>query len=325
MKIAILDDWFDTLRTLPCFAKLAGHEVTIHTDHIEDEADLARRLAETEVIVLIRERTSIRTGLVDRLPRLRLISQRSVYPHIDIDACTRNGVLVCSNMHADTPSYATAELSWGLILAALRKIPENAASLRAGKWQAAMGHTLRGKTLGVYGFGRIGAVVAGYGKAFGMDVLVWARPESREKALQAGYQVAPSKEAFFAASDVLTLHMRLNPATRAIVTATDLARMKPSALLVNTSRAGLIEEGALEMALRLGRPGWAALDVFETEPVRDPAHPLLRLPNVTATPHIGYVTFEEWDLQFTDVFDQIIAFEQGHPIHMINPEALRGR
>lgn len=325
MKIAILDDWFDTLRTLPCFAKLAGHEVTIHTDHIEDEADLARRLAETEVIVLIRERTSIRTGLVDRLPRLRLISQRSVYPHIDIDACTRNGVLVCSNMHADTPSYATAELSWGLILAALRKIPENAASLRAGKWQAAMGHTLRGKTLGVYGFGRIGAVVAGYGKAFGMDVLVWARPESREKALQAGYQVAPSKEAFFAASDVLTLHMRLNPATRAIVTATDLARMKPSALLVNTSRAGLIEEGALEMALRLGRPGWAALDVFEAEPVRDPAHPLLRLPNVTATPHIGYVTFEEWDLQFTDVFDQIIAFEQGHPIHMINPEALRGR
>lgn len=325
MKVAILDDWFDTLRTLPCFAKLAGHEVTVYTDHVESEDELANRLAETETIVLIRERTSIRAGLVDRLPRLRLISQRSVYPHIDIDACTRNGVLVCSNMHADTPSYSTAELTWALVLAAARRIPENAASLRAGKWQAAVGHTLRDKTLGIYGFGRIGAVVAGYGKAFGMEVLIWAREESRKKAAQAGYQVAASKEAFFTGSDVLTLHMRLNPATRGIVTADDLARMKPSALLVNTSRAGLIEEGALEKALRLGRPGWAAVDVFENEPVRDPAHPLLALPNVTATPHVGYVTHEEWDLQFADVFDQIIAFGQGHPIHMINPEALRGR
>ncbi|GAN79506.1 D-2-hydroxyacid dehydrogenase family protein [Acidocella aminolytica] len=321
MKIAILDDWFDTLRTLPCFAKLAGHVVTIYTDHVEDEDELARRLAETEAIVLIRERTSIRSSLVDRLPRLRLISQRSVYPHIDIDACTRNGVLVCSNMHADTPSFSTAELAWALILAAVRKIPENAASLRAGKWQAAVGHTLRGKTLGVYGFGRIGAVVAGYGKAFGMDVLIWASEESRKKAVEAGYQVAAGKDAFFADSDVLTLHMRLYPATRAIVTADDLARMKTSALFVNTSRAGLVEKGALEKALRLGRPGSAAVDVFENEPVRDPAHPLLDLSNVTATPHIGYVTYEEWDLQFTDVFDQIFAFDQGHPIHMVNPDA----
>jgi D-3-phosphoglycerate dehydrogenase / 2-oxoglutarate reductase len=325
MKIAILDDWFDTLRTLPCFAKLTGHEVTVYTDHVDDEVELVRRLTETEIIVLIRERTSIRAGVVDRLPRLQLISQRSVYPHIDIDACTRNGVLVCSNMHADTPSYATAELTWALILAAARRLPENAASLRAGKWQATVGHTLRGKTLGIYGFGRIGAVVAGYGKAFGMEVLIWAREESREKAVEAGYQVASSKDAFFADSDVLTLHMRLHPATRAIVTAGDLARMKPSALLVNTSRAGLIEEGALEKALRRGHPGWAAVDVFENEPVRDPAHPILTLPNVTATPHIGYVTHEEWDLQFTDVFDQIIAFGQGHPIHMINPEAFRAR
>lgn len=322
MKIAILDDWFDTLRTLPCFGKLAGHEVTVFRDHIEDEEELARRLADIEAIVLIRERTPVRAGLVDRLPRLRLISQRSVYPHIDIDACTRNGVLVCSNTHSDTPSYAAAELTWALILAAIRRIPENIAALRGGQWQAAMGHTLRGKTLGIYGYGRIGAVVAGYGKAFGMDVLVWARPESRQKAAQDGYQVASGKDAFFAESDVLTLHMRLNAATRGIVSADDLARMKPSALIVNTSRAGLIEEGALETALRLGRPAWAAVDVFENEPVRDPAHPLLALPNVTATPHIGYVTHEEWDLQFADVFDQIIAFDQGHPIHMINPEAL---
>ena len=325
MKVAILDDWFDTLRTLPCFEKLAGHEVTVYTDHVENEDELARRLAETEAIVLIRERTSIRAGLVDRLQRLRLISQRSVYPHIDIDACTRNGVLVCSNMHADTPSYSTAELTWALILSAARRISENEASLRAGKWQAAVGHTLRGKTLGIYGFGRIGAVVASYGKAFGMEVLIWASEESRKKAMQAEYQVAASKEAFFACSDVLTLHMRLKPATRAIVTADDLASMKRSALLINTSRAGLIEEGALENALRLGRPGWAAVDVFENEPVRDPTHPLLTLQNVTATPHIGYVTHEEWDLQFADVFDQIVAFDRGHPIHMINPETLGGR
>lgn len=321
MKIAILDDWFDTLRTLPCFAKLAGHEVTVYTDHVEDEDELARRLADVEAIVLIRERTSIRAGLIDRLPRLQLISQRSVYPHIDIAACTRNGVLVCSNMHADTPSYSTAELTWALILSAARRIAENAASLRAGNWQTAMGHTLRGKTLGIYGFGRIGEVVAGYGKAFGMEVLVWAREESRKKAAQAGYQVAASKEAFFADSDVLTLHMRLYPATRAIVTASDLAWMKPSSLLVNTSRAGLIEEGALERALRMGKPGSAAIDVFENEPVKDPAHPLLALPNVVATPHIGYVTHEEWDLQFADVFDQIISFDRGHPIHMVNAEA----
>lgn len=322
MKIAILDDWFDTLRRLPCFARLAGHEVTIWNDHLADDEALARRLQDTEALVLIRERTAIRAALVDRLPHLRLISQRSVYPHIDIGACTRNGILVCSNMHADTPSFSTAELTWGLILAAARRLPENAAALRAGQWQAAMGHTLRGKTLGIFGFGRIGSVVAGFGKAFGMDVLVWAREDSRNRAAGEGYRIASGKEAFFAESDVLSLHMRLHPATRGIVTSADLARMKPSSMLVNTSRAGLIEAAALETALSLGRPGWAAIDVFENEPVRDQAHPLLALPNVTATPHIGYVTYEEWDLQFSDVFDQINAFDQGRPIHMINPEAL---
>jgi D-3-phosphoglycerate dehydrogenase len=323
MKVAILDDWFDTLRKLPCFAKLAGHDVTIWTDHVEDEVELTRRLSDTDALVLIRERTPIRKSLVDRLSRLRLISQRSVYPHIDIEACTRNGTLVCSNLHADTPSYATAELTWALALAAARQILESSASLRAGKWQSGVGRTLRGKTLGVYGFGRIGEVVAGYGKTFGMNVLVWGRETSRNKASAAGYRIAPGKDAFFAESDVLTLHMRLVPATRGIVTAADLAEMKPTSILVNTSRAGLIEPLALVNALKQGRPGWAAVDVFEVEPLRDIRDPLLNLPNVTATPHIGYVTYEEWDLQFADIFDQVVAFADGHPINAINPDALQ--
>ncbi|MDE2016448.1 MAG: D-2-hydroxyacid dehydrogenase family protein [Hyphomicrobiales bacterium] len=325
MRIAILDDWFDTLRGLPCFAKLAGHRVEVFTDHVEDDPELARRLADFDALVLIRERTTIRAALVDRLPRLRLISQRSVHPHIDVDACTRRGVLVCSNMHSDTPSWAAAELTWALVLAAARRLPENMEALRAGRWQASVGDTLRGKTLGVYGYGRIGEVVAGYGRAFGMRTLVWAREDSRRRAAAAGHAVAADKAAFFAACDVLSLHMRLNAATRGIVGAPDLALMKPDAIFVNTSRAGLVERGALVEALRRGRPGRAAVDVFETEPLQDPADPLLALPNVVATPHVGYVTAEEFDLQFSDVFDQILAFDAGRPIHVVNPEALDAR
>lgn len=322
MKIAILDDWNDTLRHLPSFAKLAGHEVDIWNDHVEDEDVLARRLADAEALVLIRERTQIRGSLLDRLPRLRLISQRSVYPHVDVPGCTRNGVLLCSNMHSDRPSYATAELTWALILAAARRIPAQIASLKAGEWIESVGHTLRGKVLGIYGWGRIGEVVAGYGRAFGMEVLIWAREASRDRAREQGWSVADSKEAFLAACDVVSLHMRLVPATRGIVTAEDLARMKPSAILVNTSRAGLVAPGALLAALEAGRPGMAAIDVFETEPLRDTADPLINLPNVVATPHIGYVTQEEFDLQFADVFDQINAFAGGSPINVINPEAM---
>jgi len=255
MKISILDDYFDTLRTLPCFAKLNGHDVTIWNDHVQDTGTLAERLKETEVLVLFRERTQIRAPLLERLPKLKLISQRSVYPHIDIDACTRLGVTVCSNMHAGTPSYATAEMTWGLVIAAMRQIPQQMASLKAGTWQVGVGSTLRGKTLGIYGYGRIGGVVAGYAKAFGMKVLVWAREATLARARADGYPVAPSKEAFFAECDVISLHMRLLDATRGIVTATDLARMKPTALMVNTSRAQLIEPGALAAALEAGRPG----------------------------------------------------------------------
>jgi D-3-phosphoglycerate dehydrogenase len=322
MKVAILDDYFDTLRTLPSFAKLAAHDVTIHNDHVQELEPLAERLRDCEALVLIRERTAIRAPLLERLPALRLISQRSVFPHIDVDACTRFGIVVSSSMHAGTPSYAAAELTWALVLAAARQIPQQMASLRSGRWQSGVGSTLRGRTLGIYGYGRIGAVVAGYGRAFGMRVLVWAREESRARARADGFAVAPSKAEFFAGCDVLSLHMRLVDATRGIVTAADLAAMKPDALLVNTSRAGLVEPGALVAALRAGRPGMAAVDVYEQEPLRDGDDPLLRMDNVTCTPHIGYVTREEFDLQFGEIFDQINAFAAGEPINVVNPEVL---
>jgi D-3-phosphoglycerate dehydrogenase len=320
MKVSILDDYFDTLRSLDCFRKLEGHDVTIWTDHVQDVDALADRLKDTEALVLFRERTQIRAPLIARLPKLKLISQRSVYPHIDIDACTNAGVLVCSNLHAGTPSYAAAELTFGLVLAAVRQIPQQMESLKRGNWQIGVGYTLRGKTLGIFGYGRIGVAVAGYAKAFGMNVLVWAREKSREQARADGYAVASDKAVFFAQCDVLSLHMRLVDATRGIVTAEDLARMKPTALIVNTSRAGLIAKGALESALRGGRPGMAAVDVFEQEPVLDPSYPLLTLPNVVATPHIGYVTRDEYELQFSDIFDQIAAYAAGRPINVVNPE-----
>jgi D-3-phosphoglycerate dehydrogenase / 2-oxoglutarate reductase len=325
VKISILDDYFDTLRTLDCFKKLAGHEVTIWNDHVQDVDTLAERLRDTEALVLIRERTQIRTPLLERLPRLKLISQRSVYPHIDIDTCTRLGIIVSSSQHADTPSYATAEFTWGLVLAAMRAIPQQMASLKAGHWQIGVGNTLRGKTLGIYGYGRIGAVVAGYGKAFGMNVLVWAREKALEKARVDGYATAASKAAFFEQCDVVSLHMRLVDATRGIVKAEDLARMKPTALLVNTSRAPLIEPNALVNALRAGRPGMAAVDVYEKEPLRDTSDPLLNMPNVVCTPHLGYVTRDEYELQFIDIFDQIAAYANGAPENVVNPDALEHR
>jgi D-3-phosphoglycerate dehydrogenase / 2-oxoglutarate reductase len=321
MKISILDDYHDTIRTLPCFRKLDGHDVTIWNDHVQDLDPLGARLKDTEALVLIRERTEIRAALLDRLDRLKLISQRSVYPHIDIAACTRRGVIVSSSMHPGTPSYATTELTWGLILAAMRRIPQQMASLQAGHWQMGVFSTLRDKTLGIYGYGRIGSVVAGYGKAFGMKVLVWAREASLAAARADGYEVAHSKEQFFEHGDIISLHMRLVPATRGIVTASDLGRMKPSALLVNTSRAPLIEPGALVRALKAGRPGMAAVDVYEKEPTAD--DPLLALENVVCTPHIGYVTREEYELQFGEIFDQITAFCAGQPINVVNPELLR--
>jgi D-3-phosphoglycerate dehydrogenase / 2-oxoglutarate reductase len=324
MKIAILDDYFDTLRSLSCFRKLAGHEVTVFNDHVQDTDALAERLKDIECLVLIRERTAIRADLLERLPKLKLISQRSVYPHIDVEACTRLGIVVSSSQHAGTPSYAAAELTWALILAAARQLPQQMAALKAGRWQIGVGTTLRGKTLGIFGYGRIGATVAGYGKAFGMNVVAWAREQSLARARADGYATARGKAEFFETCDVISLHMRLVPATRHIVKTEDLARMKPDAMLVNTSRAPLIEPGALAAALRAGRPGYAAVDVFEDEPLRDPDFPLLRFEQVVATPHIGYVTREEYETQFIDVFDQIVAFAAGEPINVVNPDVLAG-
>jgi D-3-phosphoglycerate dehydrogenase len=325
MKVTILDDYFDTLRTLPCFAKLRDHDVTVWTDHTQNADELADRLRGTQALVLIRERTRITADLLARLPDLLLISQRSVFPHIDVAACTQRGIVVSSDLHSDTPSYAAAEMTWALLMAAARDLPRQMASLRSGGWQIGVGDTLRGKTIGIYGYGRIGSVVAGYGRAFGMNVLAWGSPDSRIRAARDGYATAPDKQTFFATADVVSLHLRLVEATRGIVSAADLAAMKPTAILINTSRAGLIEPGALVTALRAGNPGRAGVDVFEQEPLRDRDDPLLRLDNVVCTPHIGYVTRDEYQLQFSDVFDQIVAFAANAPINVVNPDVLSRR
>ncbi|WP_299141612.1 D-2-hydroxyacid dehydrogenase family protein [uncultured Tateyamaria sp.] len=319
MKVHILDDWFDTLRSLPCFEKLAGHDVTVWTDHEPDPDALAARVREAECLVLFRERTQIGAPLLDQLPNLKLVSQRSVYPHVDVAACTRNGVMLCSNMHAGAPSYAAAEMTLALMLAHYRQIPQQVASLQVGQWQMGVGRTLRGRTLGLYGYGRIANAVAGYAQAIGMKVQWWASEEGRARAAADGQQVAQSRADFFATSDIISLHVRLKPATRGIITADDLAAMSPRALLVNTSRSGLIAPGVLEAEIARGRI-YAAVDVFDSEPMVDADNILATHPNVLATPHIGYVTEDEFDLQFSDIFDQVNAFAAGAPIHVINPE-----
>jgi len=323
MHVVIPDDYQDAVRGLACFDKLAGHRVTIYHDTVKDRDALAARLQDAEALVLIRERTAIDEALLARLPRLRIIAQTArVGAHVDVAACTRRGIVVTEGR--GTP-YAPAELTWGLVLAAMRRIPQEVARLRAGRWQGTLGLGLRGRTLGIYGYGNIGRLVAGYGRAFGMEVLVWGREGSRTRAAADGIALAPSREALFERADVLSLHLRLGPETRGIVTAADLARMKPEAVLVNTSRAGLIAPGALEAALRAGRPGSAAIDVYEEEPVLDGAHPLLALENVVCTPHLGYVEKDNYESYFSQAFDQIVAFARGRPSGVVNPEALQAR
>ncbi len=319
MKVHILDDWFDTLRTLPCFSLLEGHDTTVWTDHEPVPVRLSARVADAEALILFRERTKIGSELLERLPNLKLISQRSVYPHVDVPACSDNGVLLCSNMHSGTPSYAAAEHTLALILSSYRQIPDQVASIRAGNWQSGVGRTLRGKTLGLYGFGRIGGAVAEYAKAIGMKVQWWSSEAGRARAIAAGESVPASRDAFFATSDIVSLHVRLKPATRGIITAEDLAGMKDRSLFVNTSRSGLVVQGALEAEMERGRL-YAAVDVFDSEPLTDPTHSLLTNPNVLPTPHIGYVTEDEFDLQFRDIFEHVNAYAAGNPIHMINPE-----
>jgi len=321
MKIAVIDDYQDAFRTLRCYAKLKGHEVLVYNDTETDPVRLAERLKDAEAVILTQARSPFPRALIERLPKLRLVSQtgRST-GHIDIDACTEHGVMVSAAGFAT--SHPTAELTWGLILAALRHIPYEAQRLREGHWQSTVGICVKGKTLGIYAYGRIGSLVAHVGRAFGARVLCWGREASLARAKEAGYEVAESRIGFFAESDFLTLHLPLNSETRGIVTRADLARMKPTALIVNTSRAGIIAEDALVEALNAGRPGFAAVDVFEDEPVLGAAHPLLKMDNVVATPHLGYVERENYELYYGIVIDQILAYAGGNPINVLNPAAV---
>ncbi len=321
MRIGIPDDYADVVRTLPSFAKMSGHTVSIWTDALPDVDALAARFKEVEALVLLRERTPISAALVARLPRLRLITISGPCPNIDVAACTAHGVAVCAA--ANRASMATPELTWGLILAAMRHIPGEVARLKGGGWQHDIGRVLHGRRLGVLGFGRIGKVVAGYGRAFGMRVLVWSRERGRAQALAEGFDVAAGPDQLFAHADVLSIHLRLTPETRACITAAELARMQPASLLVNTSRAELIEAGALVEALKAGRPGSAAVDVFEREPVMGAHDPLLALPNALCTPHLGFVALDQLEDYFSDQFERVLAFERGEPLDVINPEALK--
>ncbi|WP_334190512.1 D-2-hydroxyacid dehydrogenase family protein [Noviherbaspirillum sp.] len=327
MKIAILDDYQDRVRHLECFALLKEHDVKVFTNTARGVGQLAIRLAGFDVLVLIRERTAFPRMLLQKLPNLKLISQTGkVSGHIDVDAATALGIAIAEGT-GDPP--APAELAWTLIMAASRRILPYSTLLREGLWQTSsvttqhnrLGRVLKGRTLGIWGYGRIGRLVAGYGKAFGMRVMIWGREPSRDRALEDGFAAAASKDAFFAEADVLSLHLRLNEATRACVTGADLARMKPDALFVNTSRAELVEDGALHAALQAGRPGYAALDVFETEPLPVQS-PLLRMENVLATPHLGYVEQDSYELYFRAAFQNVVEFENGRAVNILNPEAL---
>ena len=321
MRVTVLDDYVDVVRTLRCFQRMNAHDVVIWNDCVKEVDRLAERLHDTEALVLLRERTRIPADLVARLPQLKMITLNGPYPHIDVYACTARGIVVCSE-HART-SYATAELTWGLIIATMRHIPQQMAQLKSGGWQTRVGTGLRGRTLGVYGYGRIGKQIAGFGKAFGMRVLVWSRERGLADARADGYEAAATRQALFEEADVLTMHVRLLPETRGLVTAEDLARMKPTAVFVNTSRAGLVAPHALASALRAGRPGSAAIDVYEEEPVFDASHELLALDNVVCTPHLGYVERDQLENYFSDQFDRVLAYAAGTPRGVVNPQAVQ--
>ena len=317
MQIIIPEDYQNAVSQLDCYAKLADHDVTTFNDHVTNTEALVARFQDAEALVLIRERTAITTELLAQLPNLKIISQtgRGI-AHIDLAACTKHGVVV---MNGGGSPYATAELTWGLVLAAMRHIPQEVAQLKQGHWQTSLGLGLHGRTLGIFGYGQIGSLVANYGRVFGMDVVIWGRAGSLSRAQTDGYRVANSQRDLFIQADVLCLHIKLNSATQGIVTAEDLMAMNSTALIVNTSRAGLIETGALEQALRKGRPGRAAIDVYEHEPASH--DPLLTLDNIICTPHLGYVEKDGYELYFGTAFDNILTFLNGQPQNILNPEA----
>jgi len=321
LNVAVIDDYQDVVRTLDCFSKLQGHKVQIWKDSVTDIDVLAERLKDADVIVPLRERTKFDQSLLACLPNLKLISQNGHVPHIDLKACTSQGVLVCSAL-MPRPSYPTVELTWGLIISAMRHIPFENAAMRAGRWQSTIGLGLRGRTLGIFGYGKLGSMVAGIGMAFGMKLLVWGRQGSLDRAAADNLPVAVSKSELFERSDVLSLHLRLNPETVGTVSPADLALMKPTSLLVNTSRAELIEPGALAEALQKGRPGLAAVDVYEREPLEDANDALVKLPNALCTPHLGYVERDNYEFAYGNAFDQIVAYARDEPIHVRNPELL---
>jgi D-3-phosphoglycerate dehydrogenase len=334
MKIAILDDYQDAVRKLNCFNLLAGHEVKVFNNTVKGIGQLSVRLRDTEGLVLIRERTAITQQLIEKLPNLRLIVQTGkLGMHVDVEACTKRGIAVAEGT---SDAVAAAEFTWALLMAAMRRIPQYATALKHGAWQQSglksnsmpanfgLGRRLAGSTLGVWGFGRIGQRVAQFGRAFGMRVLVWGREGSLERARSASFEVAASREALFSDSDVICLHLRLNDETRGIVSAADLQRMKPDALLVNTARAELVAADALVGALNRGRPGFAAVDVFESEPILQ-GHPLLRLENALCTPHLGYVELTHYEHYFSEAFAHVAAFAAGQPTGLANPEALTVR
>lgn len=324
MKIAVLDDYADVFDKVADFSRLRDHEVVSFRDSEKDPARQALRLAEFDMVVLTQQRSEFRRAVIEKLPNLKLIVQTGRHrDHLDVEACTERGIAIATGRSGK--SYSTAELTWGLVLASLRHIPHEVEQLKQGVWQSTIGTELHGKTLGIYGLGKIGSVVAGFGKAFGMQVMCWGRSATQARAREAGYIVPESREAFFESADVLSLHIHYFPETRGLVTAADLARMKPTALIVNTGRAGLIEEGALAVALTKGRPGFAAVDVYEDEPVLGGDHPLLKMPNAICTPHLGYAVREGYEHHFNGVIANILAFALGNPVNIINPEALGRR
>jgi D-3-phosphoglycerate dehydrogenase len=322
LKIAILDDYQDVFRTLKCYPRLKGHEVAVYHDSMKEPAKLAERLNGADAVILLQQRTPFPRAAAERATTLRLISQtgRNVN-HIDVAACTEKGIMVCG-AGGGLPNH-TAELTWGLIFSALRHIPEEVQRLKAGRWQTTIGTAVVGKTLGVYAYGRIGSIVAKAGRAFEMRVICWGREGSTAKARADGFEVAMSREAFFESSDIVSLHIPLNKETRGIVRHSDLARMKPSALIVNTSRGPIIEEGALVRALKEGRPGFGAVDVYDDEPVLNGNHPLLKMDNVVCTPHLGYVDRDTYEKYYGAAVDSILAYADGKPVNVLNPEVLK--